>query len=202
VSASTIGSTVHAGTLQRWYEALCRIRNHSLRPLFVETLQRLRPGELPNSGAVYCFWWTGPLTLLRECNRCLDLMGPGKRLVSVYMDDEWLGIDAGLPIPLYVGKTADSLAKRVGQHLRIKDIRTTPMFDGARKQPRPTTSCQLRAGVEHLFPQVGDTRALLLDYIGLSYVELDGDRHAANRFYLEDYAVGLMRPPLNIDVER
>jgi hypothetical protein len=33
-------------------------------------------------------------------------------------------------------------------------------------------------------------------------VELDGDEQAANRFYLEDLAVGLMRPILNIDVER
>jgi hypothetical protein len=47
-----------------------------------------------------------------------------------------------------------------------------------------------------------DTRSLVLDNIGLSWVELDGDDHAANRFYLEDLAIGLMRPILNIDVER
>ena len=46
------------------------------------------------------------------------------------------------------------------------------------------------------------TRDLVLDNIGLSFVVLDGDDHAANRFYLEDYAVGLMRPALNIDIER
>jgi hypothetical protein len=32
--------------------------------------------------------------------------------------------------------------------------------------------------------------------------KLDGDRHAANRLYLEGLAIGLMRPVLNIDVER
>jgi hypothetical protein len=66
----------------------------------------------------------------------------------------------------------------------------------------PTTSCQLRAGVDRLFPKEADTRAIILDYVGLSFVELDGDANAANRFYLEDLAIGLMRPPLNVDVER
>jgi hypothetical protein len=42
----------------------------------------------------------------------------------------------------------------------------------------------------------------MLDNVGLSWVELPGDEHAANRFYLEDLAVGLMRPMLNIDIER
>jgi hypothetical protein len=46
------------------------------------------------------------------------------------------------------------------------------------------------------------TRDLILDNVGLSWVVLDGDEQAANRFYLEDLAIGLMRPILNIDVER
>jgi hypothetical protein len=49
---------------------------------------------------------------------------------------------------------------------------------------------------------MGNTRDLVLDNVGLSWVLLDGDDHAANRFYLEDLAIGLMRPILNIDVER
>ena len=47
-----------------------------------------------------------------------------------------------------------------------------------------------------------DTRSLNLQNVGMSFVELHGDDHAANRFYLEDMAIGLMRPPLNIDIER
>ena len=197
-------STLHPGTLQRWYEDLCRIRYQTLRQLVNPGLTGLRPAILPAKGAVYCFWWTGDLELLRThgCNRHIELPGPGKRLVAIHFDDEWLGITARLPIPLYVGKTADSLTKRVGQHLRIKAQRATARFTGARKQDRPTTSCQLRAGVEHLFPEMADTRALVLDNVGLSFVVLHGDDHAANRFYLEDLAVGLMRPPLNIDIER
>lgn len=70
------------------------------------------------------------------------------------------------------------------------------------KAKPPTTSCQLRAGVEHLFPNEPDTRTLVLDNVGFSFVELHGDEHAANRFYLEDMVIGLMRPPLNVDIER
>ena len=80
--------------------------------------------------------------------------------------------------------------------------RILPMGGGAKKAKAPTTSCQLRAGVEHLFPKEKDTRALVLENIGLSYVILHGDEHAANRFYLEDMAIGLMRPALNVDIER
>jgi hypothetical protein len=101
-----------------------------------------------------------------------------------------------------VGKTADSLFKRVRQHLLLERPRITALFEGQKKQTRPTTSCQARAGVEHLFPSVSDTRDLVLDDLGLSYIMLDGDQPAANRFYLEDLAIGLMRPALNIDIER
>jgi hypothetical protein len=200
----TRASTVHAGTLQRWYEALCRIQHETLRSVVKDNLRGLKGRALPAEGGVYCFWWTGVLELLESssCNRHIELVGPGGRAVTLEIDDEWLGTAAGLPIPLYVGKTADSIAKRAGQHLRMQDVRTTPLFEGTRKQPRPTTSCQLRAGVEHLFPQMSDSRALVLDNVGMSFVTLDGDEHAANRFYLEDLAVGLMRPALNIDIER
>ena len=53
-----------------------------------------------------------------------------------------------------------------------------------------------------MFPAEEDTRTLILDNIGLSTVALDGDENSANRFYLEDLAIGLMRPPLNVDIER
>lgn len=197
-------ATVHAGTVQRWYEELCRISTPKIRSLVVGDSRALRSGSVPSAGGVYCFWWTGDLSLLRSpaCNRFIDLAGPAQRRVTLHMDDEWLGIGAGLPIPLYVGKAADSLAKRVKQHLRLTDVRTTPVFEGSRKQPRPTTSCQVRAGVEHLFPAMEDTRDLVLDNLGLSFVVLSGDEHAANRFYLEDFAIGLSRPILNIDIER
>jgi hypothetical protein len=195
---------VRAGSQFRWHEELCRIRVARLRDIAAPHGRSLGGGALPNQGGVYCFWWTGDLRRLMssECNRHIELHGPGGRPITLHIDDEWLGIRAALPIPLYVGKNADSIAKRVGQHLRLKDDRITPLFEGFRKQRRPTTSCQARAGVEHLFPKMENTRDLVLDNVGVSWVTLGGDENAANRFYLEDLAVGLMRPILNIDVER
>jgi len=198
-------ANVQGGNLGRWFEQLCRIRHPQLEKIVASHRNSLEPGALPHEGGVYAFWWTGAPALLRgdACNRTLELHGPGGRPVRIEMDDRWLGLDTDLPIPLYVGKTAGSLAKRIGQHLRLgSGKRMMPMGEDAGKQPRPTTSCQLRAGVEHLFPRESDTRTLILENIGLSYVLLDGDAHAANRFYLEDLAIGLMRPPFNVDIER
>lgn len=164
----------------------------------------MAPRTLPARGGVYVFWWTGDLSLLsaRDCNRDLILVGPNARSVHLRIDDEWLGLSTLQPVPLYVGKNADSIASRIGKHLRLKDVRMLPLGGGPNRANRPTTSCQLRAGVEHLFQNCADSRSLVLDNIGLSFVEMDGDIHAANRFYLEDLAIGLMRPPLNVDVER
>lgn len=197
-------STVHGGSLGRWFEQLCRITHPCLRGLAVNDLTQLRPNALPRVGGVYVFWWTGSTQLLCQaaCNRDFILAGPGGRSVHLIVDDEWLGISTRLPVPLYVGKNADSIAKRVGLHLLLSKTRILPLGGGPKKARRPTTSCQLRAGVEHLFPNEADTRSLTLDNLGLSFVELNGDDHAANRFYLEDLAIGLMRPPLNVDVER
>jgi hypothetical protein len=198
-------ASLHGGNLDRWFEQLCRIQHRQLEQVVATSHKALKPTVLPHQGGVYAFWWTGSLALLRaeECNRRLLLRGPGRRVVALEINDEWLGLDTGLPVPLYVGKTAGSLAKRVGQHLRLgSGARMLPRGYDAFKQPAPTTSCQLRTGIEHLFPQQQDTRALILENVGLSYVLLDGDTHAANRFYLEDLAIGLVRPPLNVDIER
>lgn len=197
-------ASVHAGTLGRHFEVLCRIRVGRIAEITLDHGRALRAGCLPNAGGVYCFWWTGDPKLLAAsgCLRTITLHGPGGRPVTVSFDDEWLGLSAGAPVPLYVGKNADSIAKRVGQHLMLQRDRAVPIFTGDRKQPRPTTSCQLRAGVDHLFPARASTRDVVLENIGLSYVALGGDEHAVNRFYLEDLAIGMMRPPLNIDVER
>ena len=41
-----------------------------------------------------------------DCERLIELHGPGGRRVSIEMDDQWLGLDTGRPTPLHVGKTA------------------------------------------------------------------------------------------------
>jgi hypothetical protein len=193
---------VHSGNLGRWFEELCRIKHKRLQEITAPNGEQLKPSILKHKGGVYAFWWTGPLEMLHTRNWDLHVPGPGGRLVELQIDDEWLGLGAGCPIPLYVGKNADSIAKRVGQHLRLSQVRMLPTGCGPTKKELPTTSCQLRAGIEHFFPDEEDTRTLMLENVGLSYVILDGDGFAANRFYLEDLAIGLMRPPINVDVER
>jgi len=199
-----MASTVHGGSLGRWFEELCRVQYPRLRDTASPDGTKLRPGKLPAEGGVYAFWWMGSADLLLgdACNRDLILPGPGGRPVHLQIDDDWLGMSTRLPIPLYVGKNSASISRRVGQHLLLGQPRVLPLGRGAQKAKRPTTSCQLRGGVEHMFPNEPDTRSLVLDNVGLSFVTLRGDDHAANRFYLEDLAIGLMRPPFNIDIER
>ncbi|WP_319471313.1 hypothetical protein [uncultured Pseudodesulfovibrio sp.] len=195
-------SSVHGGTIGRWFEELCRIKHVQLLEVVSKNHESLKPNSLPKASGIYAFWWTGSPELLSQRNRQIVLKGPGERPVELLFDDEWLGTEAGYPIPLYVGKTAKGINKRIGLHLRLKEKRALPLGEKAEKAKAPTTSCQLRAGVEHFFQTEEDTRTLILENVGLSYVLLDGDEHAANRFYLEDLAIGLMRPPLNVDIER
>jgi len=195
---------VKGGCLGRWFEELCRIRHQRIEECTAASGTKLSPKVLPKDGGVYAFWWTGDPAILTapECSRDLILKGPGGRQVSLRIDNEWLGLSTELPVPLYVGKTSTSLRSRVGQHLMLAKKRILRIGNSARKQKAPTTSCQLRAGIEHMFPTTKDTRALILQHVGFSYVVLSGDDNAANRFYLEDLAIGMMRPPLNVDIER
>jgi hypothetical protein len=199
-----ITGSLHSGALGRWFEELCRINVERLGLIVTKSLTQLSAGKIPAAGGVYAFWWTGKASLLSpgKCNRMIELKGPGGKAVRLKIDDGWLGLKTRLPIPLYVGKSATNISKRIGQHLRLSYTRMSKRRRVIRKRRPPTTSCQLRAGIEHMFPHVKDTRDLILENIGLSFVELDGEENAANRFYLEDLAIGLMHPPLNIDIER
>jgi hypothetical protein len=195
---------VHGGSLGRWFEELCRIKHVALQEIVSSAKTQLMPGCLPNEGGVYAFWWTGERQLLKPpaCNPKLTLIGPGGRGVALELTEEWLGLPADLPVPLYLGKTTSGIRNRLRLHLMLPKQRILPLNGGAKKAKPPTTSCQLRAGIEHLFPSAKDTRTIVLQNVGLSYVILGGDDNAANRFYLEDLAIGLMRPPLNVDIER
>jgi hypothetical protein len=196
-------ATLNPGNLGRWFEELCRIKHKSLREIVVSSGIRLVSAALPEQGGVYAFWWTGSTEYLSEkMARKVILKGRTEKPVSLQFDDEWLGLSTKLPIPLYVGKTAAGLTGRVGGHLRLSTERLVLTRKGAEKAAPPSSDCQLRAGIDHIFPDVKDTRTLMLDNVGLSYVILDSDEHAAHRFYLEDLAIGLMHPPFNIDIER
>ena len=194
--------SIYSGTIGRWFEELCRIKHTQLAEVVSNNHESLKANVLPKESGIYAFWWTGSSERLRQRNKHIVLKGPGERPVELIFDEEWLGTEAGYPVPLYVGKTTSGINRRIGQHLMLKAKRILPLGENSQKAKAPTTSCQLRAGVEHFFQTEEDTRTLLLENIGLSYVLLDGDEHAANRFYLEDLAIGLMRPPLNVDIER
>lgn len=161
------------------------------------TEAQMKRGALPDTGGIYAFWWTGEIDQLRRAvqETPLSFHGPGGRSVRVQFDADWLGLDAGMPIPLYVGKST-GMRNRIGQHLKLGSKGISTIGRGAKR------ACQLRAGIDRFFPDTANTRTIVLDHVGLSYVDLDGDTHAANRFYLEDLAIGLMRPPFNMDVER
>jgi len=202
-----MSATVHGGSLERWFEELCRFKHEKLYAVVSPSgsNSRMKSGEVPKSGGVYAFWWTGPTSQLRAktFNRTLNLAGPSGRSVPIQIDDEWLGLEADLPVPLYVGKNAQNLSSRIGQHLLLgTPSRIFPGSIGKKRHKAPTTSCQLRAGVEHHFLTETTPLKLILENIGLSYIVLSGDDNAANRFYLENLAIGLMRPLFNVDIER
>lgn len=188
-------------------ECLCRIRVAPLGTIIRERGSAHAVDgsatEPPHAGGVYGYWWVGALAVLAQMERRVIFHGPGGRDVEVVVDEEWLGLAAGQPVPLYVGKTADSIRRRMGLHLKLGSRgRLLGRGGGLRKAKAPTTSCQLRAGIERLFPKHEEPVQLIRENVGMSFVVLDGDEHAANRFYLENLAIGRMRPLLNMDVER
>lgn len=166
---------------------------------------RLKPNIIPNSGGVYGFWWTGTLSdfINKKVNRVISFKGPNGRIVEIEFTDEWIQeIQVNGNIPLYVGKTADSLKNRLGLHLQLKTRRGLSMGINALSEDRKTSSNQMRDRIERMFLEEPDSRNLILHNVGLSYVVLDGDLESANRFYLEDRAIGEFLPLFNIDIER
>ena len=166
---------------------------------------RLKPNVLHSTGAVYIFWWTGSINdfINDGVNRIIRFKGPNGRPVDMEFSDDWIErIQIDGKIPLYVGKTADSLQKRISLHLQLKTKRGLSLGVSALNEERKTTSNQVRDRIERMFVNEPDTRNLMLKNIGLSYVLLHGDLECANRFYLEDKAIGELYPLFNIDIER
>lgn len=61
------------------------------------------------------------------------LHGPSGRGVTIELDEEWLGIDAGAPVPLYVGKTTSGMRARLAAHLMFGTATSTPQTDSTWK---------------------------------------------------------------------
>jgi len=113
---------------------------------------------------------------------------------------DWSRSSCGRPSfgGVYVGKASD-LAKRIGLHLKLKTSRTVAPGAVNGVCERMTTSCQVRDRLDRLFPNLPDTRSLALDNLALSYARIEA---FVERFFLEDLAVGMLRPIFNVDSER
>lgn len=155
-----------------------------------------------NRGGIYVFWW-----IKRDSNSLIQLKNQlpvqynlkGKKIkgvnghhqVTIDITAQWLDLYSN-DIPLYVGKNDDCIFDRIGLHLQIhKD-----------KYYGNTSSDQLRRGIERIFHNSTNTSNIIVNHIGFSYWNLHGSNEAVNRFYLEDYAIGKLKPLFNVDIER
>lgn len=158
------------------------------------------PPAVPLSAGVYAFWWTGSREQLLQANRHIVLKGPGGKSVDVHYHDWW---PAEAPFPcLYVGK-ATNLRRRFREHLLPGTAgRAHRALSGNLKTKPRTSSCQLRFGIEHIFPAESDPLALIADSVGFSWCDEFPENAVAERFFAEDRLVGHFRPWFNIDSER
>jgi hypothetical protein len=155
---------------------------------------------LPDSPGVYAFWWIGRREELLGANRHIVLKGPGEKPVDVEYCDWW---PADLEYPcLYVGKSTN-IRKRFSLHIKRRSPGRlhAACADNRRAEP-VTTSCQLRWGIEHVFPLEPEPLSIIFRAVGFSY-RTDLPEHAiAERFFEEDRLVGSWRPWFNVDSER
>lgn len=169
----------------------------------VHSVKDLRVGDVncvPASPGVYAFWWVGEKKHLMGANRHIVLKGPGGVDVDVHYHDWW---PSAAPYPcLYVGKSTD-LKTRFRQHLLpgTAERAHQPLEGNFKAKPR-TTSCQLRFGIEHIFPQEQKPLKLISEHVGFSWCDEFPDNAVAERFFAEDRLVGYLRPWFNIDSER
>jgi len=156
---------------------------------------------IPEKAGLYAFWWIGEKReLLKETQRNIVLKGPGEKPVKLRYED-WFPKDAPYPC-LYIGKSTN-LKKRISQHLLVNDSgRIYPRTHHFEKVKPKTTSCQLRTGMEHIFPNDKNPISKIMEHVGLSLRISTEEAAVVERFYLEDYSIGYYRPWFNLDSER
>lgn len=172
-------------------------------PSSIKSIQRIYDlglSSIPDTAGVYAFWWIGKKEWLLESNRIVVLKGPNENRVTVEYRDWW---PEELKYPcLYIGKTTN-LRKRFGLHIKNGTVSRLhePHENHHKVQPK-TSSCQLRWGIEHIFPSEKSPLNIIRDAVGFSYRNDFSDNAIAERFFEEDRLVGAWRPWFNIDSER
>ncbi|MCX6841887.1 MAG: hypothetical protein NTX53_06380 [candidate division WOR-3 bacterium] len=163
-------------------------------------------GGWPDSrltGWVYAFWWDGNARnfcdQLRGNHARLHFLGPAGKRLDYRVTSESVNTAPNHLAPLYVGKTAGPIKKRIGLHLKLKTPRTVLQRHANGIGHRMTTSCQVRDRLDRLFQKETDTRNIVRSHVLLSWVQVDD---FAERFYFENYAIGRLRPVFNVDTER
>lgn len=156
--------------------------------------------DLPADPGIYAFWWIGERDQLLAANRRITLKGPNEQPVEVEYRDWW---PEELAYPcLYVGKSTN-IRKRFSLHLKRGSPGCLHAAHPEHHKAKPnTTSCQLRWGIEHIFPNEANPLALISTSVGFSYRTDLVDNAIAERFFEEDRLVGTWRPWFNIDSER
>lgn len=156
--------------------------------------------DLPEIPGVYAFWWLASKDALMSANRTIILKGPKEKLVKVEYHDWW---PDELKYPcLYVGKTTN-IKKRFSLHIkrncsgRLHEAHPK----GVKAKPK-TTSCQLRFGIEHIFPEENEPLDIIYNSVGFSFTTDFSENAIAERFFEEDRLIGTWRPWFNIDSER
>ena len=166
----------------------------------VAKLSDSRLSKIPTGPGLYAFWWIGDRTELLESNRTVVLKGPNEIRVNVEYRD-WWPKDLVYPC-LYVGKSTN-LRSRFGLHIKSKSYGRLhePHVEHHKAIPN-TTSCQVRWGIEHIFPNKKDPLRLIRKSVGFLYRNDFANNAIAERFFEEDRLVGTWRPWFNIDSER
>lgn len=165
----------------------------------IDAITRHSPYDIPRDSGVYAFWWIGDRRKLLAASTHIILVGPGGKEVNVQFTEWWPN---SLKYPcLYVGKSTN-LRKRFGQHLmRGSRGRVHTIPANGRKQKAATTACQLRYGIEHIFPKESKPLDLIARDVGFSF-KVYAAEDIAERFFQEDLLIGTLRPWFNVDSER
>lgn len=174
---------------------------HTLENIrLVKDIYTGRGTDLPESPGVYAFWWLGSKSELLSANRRIVLKGPGGKSVHVEYHDWW---PEELVYPcLYVGKSTN-IKKRFALHIKSGSKSRLHAACPSNTKAKPlTTSCQLRFGIEHIFPNNDEPLNIILNSVGFSYNTTFTANAIAERFFEEDRLVGTWRPWFNIDSER